>query len=294
MTEQSEWATDIVFRTPELLAQWYPRWIRHAIDTLGCKDVLRYLGKQVPAHSYGNCRHEAKIDLRTRREGTRLKFWYGTNSLKLYDKEAPLAGALRLETTINDPTGYQVYRTKEAEPDGAAKSWQQLRKGVADLGRRAEVSQACNQRLADGLASVAETTPLGKLLEPLSKPVRDAAGHRPAGAEPNGGGRWRVAALPGTGRLLDQRVSQPGPAQAAVPSHDRPPRAAAASGGADAQARVVADARVDREGAKDASLPPQCPRPTRDHGAGGRLPRRRNSAGQRRIKSLPHARISVR
>ena len=187
MTEQSEWATDIVFRSPDFLAQWYPRWIRHGIDTLCCKDVLRYLGKKVPARGYGTCDHEAKIDLRTRTEGTRLKFWYGSNSLKLYDKEAPVANTLRLETTINDPKGFQVFRTKEGEGPDAPKSWQQLRKGVADLHRRAEVSQTANQRLAESLATVAQTTPLGQLLEPLCQPVRDAKGRRARALNPIAG-----------------------------------------------------------------------------------------------------------
>jgi hypothetical protein len=187
MTEQSEWATDIVFRTPGFVDQWYPRWIRHGIETLSCRDVLRYLGKKVPAQGFGTCSHEAKIDLRSRVEGTRLKFWYGTNSLKMYDKEAPVANTLRLETTINDPKGFQVFRTKEGESPDAAKSWQQMRKGVADLGRRAAVSHAANQRLAESLASVAETTPLGKLLEPLCQPVLDAKGRRHRALNPAAG-----------------------------------------------------------------------------------------------------------
>jgi hypothetical protein len=186
-TEQSEWATDFLFRGADFLAQWYPRWIRHGLAALSCRDALRYLGKYVPAHGYGTCTDEAKIDLRTRVEGTRLRFWYGSNALKLYDKEAPRANALRLETTINDPSGYRVWRTKEGAPEGAAKSWQQLRKGVADLGRRAEVSQAANGRLAESLASVAQTTPLGKLLEPLSQPVRDAHGRRQRALNPTAG-----------------------------------------------------------------------------------------------------------
>jgi hypothetical protein len=187
MTEQSEWATDIVFRDPAFLAAWYARWLRHGLAALSCRDALRYLGKYVPPQGYGTCTGEAKIDLRTRPEGTRLKFWYGSNSLKLYDKEAPVAGTLRLETTINDPTSYRVYRAKEGAPEGAPKSWQQLRKGVADLGRRAQVSHAANQRLADSLASVAETTPLGQLLEPLSRPVRDPQGRRHRALNPTAG-----------------------------------------------------------------------------------------------------------
>lgn len=168
MTEQSEWATDFVFRSPEDLAQWYPRWIQHGILNLSCKDALRYLGKKVPNNGYGLLTGEAKNDLRHRADGTRLKFWYNTNSLKFYDKEQI---ALRIEMTINDPKEYKVYRTKEGEPSDAPKSWQHLRKGVADIARRADVANAANNRLAESLASAAQTTPLGKLLKPLGQPV---------------------------------------------------------------------------------------------------------------------------
>src|SRR5262249_43833327 len=73
---------------------------------------------------------------------------------------------------INQPRGFKVFRTKEGEDDKAAKSWQAMRKGVADLGRRAEVSQAANNRLAESLATVTEASTLGELLKPLGRPVR--------------------------------------------------------------------------------------------------------------------------
>ena len=168
MTEQSEWATDFVFHSAAELASWYPRWLKHGIETLQCKDVLRYLGKKVPETGYGRCTGEVKIDLRDRVEGTRLKFWYDTNSIKIYDKAKQ---ALRIETTINQPKGFQVYRTKEGADESAAKSWQQMRKGVADLDRRAEVSASGNNRLAESLATVAEPDTLGELLRPLGRPV---------------------------------------------------------------------------------------------------------------------------
>lgn len=105
MAEQTEWATDVVFRDPAFPAAWYPRWLRHGITALSCRDALRYPGKHVPPAGYGSCRGEAKVDLRARPEGARLKFWYGSNPLELYDKEAPVAGTLRLGTTVNDPSG---------------------------------------------------------------------------------------------------------------------------------------------------------------------------------------------
>ena len=180
MTEQSEWATDYVFRSPDELARWYPRFVQHGILNLSCKDVMRYLGKQVPDQGYGRLTGEAKIDRRDRPEGTRLKFWYNTNSIKFYDKEKI---ALRIETTINQPKDYKVFRNKEGEADDQPKSWQHLRKGVADMPRRAEVADAANKRLAESLASVAEETmTLGELLKPLGEPVMDKSGRRLARA----------------------------------------------------------------------------------------------------------------
>jgi hypothetical protein len=169
MTEQSEWASDIIFRSPEDLALWYPRWIRHGLETLQCEDVLRYFGKKVP----NGCPGEVKVDFRSRVEGTRLKFWYDSNSLKLYNKEntSQIPIALRVENTFNHVAGFKVFRTKEGEDAAAPKSWQKMRKGVADLSRRAEIGQSINNRLLESLSTVAESTPLGKLLEPLGQPV---------------------------------------------------------------------------------------------------------------------------
>jgi len=216
MTEQSEWATDFVFRTAADLAALYPRWLRHGIETLQCRDVLRYLGKKLPPQGYGCCSGEAKIDLRTRAEGTRLKFWYGSNSLKIYDKERQ---ALRLETTINDPKGFQVYRTKEGEAKTAAKSWQQLRKGVADLDRRAEVSQAANNRLAESLAGVTEPTTLGQLLKPLGQPVLEHGQRKARALNPLTGGDGTLLRALAQGTFLlqgfrnrDLRLALHGPA----------------------------------------------------------------------------------
>jgi hypothetical protein len=155
------------FRSPDDLARLYPRITRHCIEVLNCRDVLRYLGYRVPEQGYGRCAADVKADYRERREGLRAKFWYDTNSLKAYDK---FGQALRLEATVNQARSFKVYRTKEADPDGLP-SWKPLRKGVADLPRQAEISQRANERFAESLATIADNHPLGKLLEPLGRPV---------------------------------------------------------------------------------------------------------------------------
>jgi hypothetical protein len=85
----------------------------------------------------------------------------------------------RFETTINDAGGFKVYRPVESsrrvDSDGnqtCQHAWQPLRKGIADLHRRAEVSNASNQRYIQAMATVEQNTKLGELLEPVCKPVR--------------------------------------------------------------------------------------------------------------------------
>ena len=57
------------------------------------------------------------------------------------------------ETTLNNVKDLGVYRPKEGGPEDDLQ-WRPMRKGIADLHRRAEVSGKANQRLLDALASV--------------------------------------------------------------------------------------------------------------------------------------------
>ena len=49
------------------------------------------------------------------------------------------------ETTINNVAVFQSYQAKQGGPSDELK-WRQMRKGVADLHSRAEVSQRVNDR----------------------------------------------------------------------------------------------------------------------------------------------------
>ena len=167
--EQSEWATDVLFRTPEALSKLYPLLVRHAIATFSARDVLRFLQQKVPAQGglYGRFAREVVSDLKHRPEGVRIKHRYGSNSLKLYDKQGQV---LRVETTINDAAGLKAYRPVASDPEGP-KQWQPLRKGVADLYRRCELSQAANTRYLEALGAVESPTPLERLSAPLCRAV---------------------------------------------------------------------------------------------------------------------------
>jgi hypothetical protein len=166
---QSEWATDVLFRDAARLRALYPRLIDHAIRAFSCTDVLRFLGHKVPAHGqvHGHFTGEVRSDLKRRPEGMRLKHWVHGNSIKVYDKQGSV---LRIETTINTPRGFTVFRPTEGDRSGRC-AWRPMRQGIADLHRRTVVSQAANDRYAEALATVRDTTPLGALLHDLTRPV---------------------------------------------------------------------------------------------------------------------------
>jgi hypothetical protein len=167
---QSEWASDIVFRDAASLAQRYPRFVQHGLTTFFAADVMRFLGHNVPPSGRlpGNLKKDVVSDFKARPEGVRIKHRLGGNSIKMYDKQGSV---LRIETTINDAADFKAYRKPEGKPQ-APMSWHVMRKGVADLKRRADVSQAANERYLRALAAVNDTTSLGQLADHLCRPVR--------------------------------------------------------------------------------------------------------------------------
>lgn len=160
---QSEWATDVMFKDAKSLAEIYPALVLHGIISFGSADVLRFLGRRVRWDFSG----EIRSDFKHREEGVRVKHTIGENSLKLYDKEGSV---LRPENTVNRPSDFKVFRRKEGDPSGP-RAWRKLRRGVADLYRRAQIGQAINERYLDALACVDTTTSLGRLIEPICRRI---------------------------------------------------------------------------------------------------------------------------
>jgi hypothetical protein len=160
---QSEWATDVMFRTASDLAAIYPALVLHGMQTFSSGDVMRFLGRKVHTRFEG----EIVSDFKNRPEGIRIKHCVDDNSVKAYDKAG---NCLRVETTMNDPSDFKVFRTKETDPDGKPE-WLPLRRGIADVYRRAQVCQASNQRYLDALAAVDTSTPLGELIRDICQPT---------------------------------------------------------------------------------------------------------------------------
>lgn len=161
---ESEWATDVMFRSPKALARIYPSLVAGAMTTFSSRNVMRYLGKK-PS---GPFKGEVVSSYLRRPEGVRVKHSVQSNSVKMYDKQGYV---LRIETTMNDPYRFKAYRPKENEPHGP-RQWRYLRKGVADARRRAEISQGVNDRYLEALASLDSEIPLRRLVGSVCKPTR--------------------------------------------------------------------------------------------------------------------------
>lgn len=168
---QSEYATDLMFKDRAELARLYPQFVRHALTRFGSADIMRFLGHVVPAAS-GRVNGRFKAELNTkylvRPEGVRIKHRVGHNSIKAYDKHG---AGLRVETTLNAPEVFKTWR-RAAGQKRSRKRWRRLRRGIADIAVRAQVSQAANARYLQALAATTAGRPLGDTAAPLTKPVR--------------------------------------------------------------------------------------------------------------------------
>jgi hypothetical protein len=164
--DATEWASDVMFRSPDALASVYRGLVRYCVDHLDCTSVLHFLGRRPEVYRFWQS--EIVTSIERRHEGTRCKHSLNANSIKMYDKQGSV---LRVETTINNPRDMRVYRTRENDPEGQPE-WQPMRKGVSDLHRRSQVSQAANERYLETLAAVEHTEPLQASLDKVCRPTK--------------------------------------------------------------------------------------------------------------------------
>lgn len=163
---QTEWASDVLLPARADRERIFPQLVRHALMNFRSAEILTFLGRKeaTSGRIHGRFAGEVQSKFTRRPEGACIKHWVNGNSLKTYDGP----GFIRFETTINNPHDFKVYRTRENDPDGEL-DWRILRKGVADMHRRAIVCQAANDRYAQAYAAMKDTTPLKKLIDPLCR-----------------------------------------------------------------------------------------------------------------------------
>ena len=177
---QGEYATDVMFKDAQSLSEVYPRLVAHAIQQFGCQDILRFLGRRMMPSRFNG---QVTSDVQSRPEGVRIKHRVEENSIKMYDKQGSV---LRIETTINNPRRFKVRRMTTRKGQRAMR-WIPMRKGVADMARRVEVSCAANERYLEALGIAAIPAPTDRVLDPVStrriRNGRPYRGLRPIGRD---------------------------------------------------------------------------------------------------------------
>src|SRR5258708_31156233 len=111
------------------------------MESFGSKDVMRFLGRSVSAGITPRFAGEGVSDVREKPEkyeGMRIKHRVNRNSVKMYNKAGSV---LRVATTLDDMHDLPAPRAVDGK-----KVYKRMRKGVADMPRRAEGSRGGNGR----------------------------------------------------------------------------------------------------------------------------------------------------
>jgi hypothetical protein len=189
---QSEWATDLVFSSPGELSQVMDTLLRHAHITGTSTRVLRYLDRPLTKEGTPYKRSAEQIVTRMTdfNEGVRVRHWCSRNSVKVYNQQ----NILRIETTINDPAQFKVFRHKQGQDKNEPKQRLVMRKGVADCAQRAVISQDINNRFADNLALLQDHTPARNSFDEVVRHIRKK-GKRYRALDPTGKDRELLLAI---------------------------------------------------------------------------------------------------
>jgi hypothetical protein len=178
--DQAEFATDLLFTSKHALAGLFGRLLEFALLTFSPKKIFQYLGRKWHERFDG----EVQTWYKTEREpGACLKHYLKKNWLKMYDK---LGLLVRVETVINQPGEFKVFRECRHRDGSTSKSWLGMCKGVGNLHHYQRHALACNQRYLEALTPVDDPTPGYDDLQTLTEPKRDrgrsSAGFNPARA----------------------------------------------------------------------------------------------------------------
>jgi len=155
VTAQSEYSTDIIFKSTSDLQELYPKLLSHSTLCFGAKEVMSFLGRKLHGKFEGDIVSDMNAGVwRRRLPGARIKHRVKENWLKMYDKASSV---LRVEMVINSPDEFKV-RKKVTRAGQQVMEWVKMRKGVAYLFRYQEVSQQANHRYLEALAVVEDPT----------------------------------------------------------------------------------------------------------------------------------------
>jgi len=164
--DQGEFATDVMFKNRKSLTGIYPELVEHSFLCCNASDVMKFLGRKLT----GNFKGEIVTDIKRRPEGVRIRHRMKKNSIKMYDKWS----VLRIETTINNPREFKLYREVLRKGEKVMR-WVPMGKSVFNLYRYAEVSKASNYRYMESLSFVVPLNKSIKEIEQSAESIQDGS-----------------------------------------------------------------------------------------------------------------------
>lgn len=163
---QTEYSTDLVFRSPAQLQPLYEELSRQAVIAVKAETVSSFLGKKVTPQ----LAQEIGSRLSTRIEGTCIKHRMGSASVKIYDK---FGRVLRIETTINDVSFFKHHRKVEHKDGRVTRELAPLKKTIYSLIDLREILFGCNRRYLEFLSSLDDHSSGKRALQKLTEPKSD-------------------------------------------------------------------------------------------------------------------------
>lgn len=189
---QSEWAQDHIFSSPRALTSIGEMLIHHAFMTGTSSRILRYFDRPLTKAGlpFASMNKDITSRLMEFGDGIRVRHWVGGNSVKVYTEQ----NVLRTETTMNEPGNFRVWRRAQGASEESAKRLMPMRKSVADIPIRAEISQQINNRMNDTLAELNSDKRVTEVFVPLCK-KRTRKGRSVRGLDPMGKDRELLRAI---------------------------------------------------------------------------------------------------
>ena len=163
---QAEYATDIIFRSPETLEAMFPHLLEILIQAVKPADVATFLGRKL----HGNYQGEMGNRFNKRWLGRRLKHRMGPVTIKMYDK---FNRVLRIETTVNKVSFFKQYRKAHHRDGSTTTEYAPMKRTIYSLSPLAETLQTVNQRYLKYISAF-ETPEAGvHKLQRLAETVHD-------------------------------------------------------------------------------------------------------------------------
>ena len=161
VTDQAEYATDVMVGNQTWLSELYKKWQKHSAVCFQAEDIMGFMGRKL----HGSFNSTIITDLKKRPSVTRVKHTMRGNWIKMYNKNGIV---LRIETVINRPGEFRLFRIGHGKKPGY---YAPIRKGVTNMKHYANIGLRANRSYLDALAQVDDPTVVYRELKRIAEPV---------------------------------------------------------------------------------------------------------------------------